>query len=113
MANIKYVRIPKKKIEGAILAGKLFTKSEKPMMSIVQQFNSLPSKIRNEIIQEWDRRENIIKEKIKAYPKNEELYISLIGIELHKVAALYDTQPDTVALCISKLCSSNHRILVK
>lgn len=113
MANIKYVKIPKKKIEGTIMAGKLFTKSEKPIISIVQQFNSLPSITRNEIMQEWNQRESIIKEKMKAYPENEEMYVSLMGIELHKVAALYDTQPDTVALCISKVCRNNHKILIK
>lgn len=102
MPEKKYMVVSREKLEEKLFAGKIFTKSEMPMLRIIHEFNKLSGITCTQIKQEWKRRETIIQEKMKRYLNNEDLYITLIGIEFHKVAAMFDTQPDVVILCIEQ-----------
>lgn len=110
MKQKKYVRIKKDTLLNALVAYSLFSHSRQDWKTIVKEFNALSFMQRNAVIQEGQKREKLLKEKISS--QDEDMYLTCTMVNLNIVASKYDIDPSTVCLCIAPLCKMNENIIV-
>lgn len=110
MKKVKYRRITRGEFNTIISLCKAVSSSLADTNIIIKQFNILTSSQRSFIIKEYNQREDILKKQI--FTKNDDLYSVCLIVNLHIIASKYNIDPATIALCISKLCKENEKILV-
>lgn len=110
MSQVKYTKIAKKKLLQSLAAYKLLSYSEQDWQVIIKEYNSLSFSQRNQIIQEEQLREQLLKDKMAT--TDEDMYLTCTMVNLNIVASKFDIDPATVCLCIAPLCKLNENILV-
>lgn len=110
MPHLKYVRIRKNEIIRNLTVYSLLSHSKQDWYVIIKEFNSLSLPQRNAIIQEAQKREKLLKEKI--FSPNEDMYLTCTMVNLNIVASKYDIDPSTVCLCIAPICKMHENIMV-
>lgn len=110
MGKPKYIRVTRNNLNSIIQPCKILSQSLEDINIIIKQFNSLTSNQRSDIIREYIKREDLLKEQIN--PSDEEMYLTCSMVNFNIIASEYDIDPATVCMCISKVCRANEKILV-